>query len=396
MENWSKQLQEAIIGSAVLFQEDKHGDRRKLKASPFKKPLSEKLRRSLAICTKFHAVAYPDWMPDDENEGYMLKIDGTSFLRAPVHLVPLVPDREHSEMVVGLSSAVRLSSNSIVAVSGSNAVRKMLPYVSDVDYFEYIPDSPAEVKSKLAQRIFPDAEDQNIAHCKSVRIGMKEMVVSAQSSEIQAAMLELDEAVPERSTIKLDYLANINSDRPIEVSNISAFVGENFDGPGRKATFPFQEVLISSNAIVPSPLYDPLLVGEYVCWLIREMLEYSREGNSLKALKRALSLCRFCWFDELLDRIHQLFDGTPDIVNAERKIVEDIIDSIEELNIKWLSAKRDDLDWLVRKLAAEAVLRSIDQEKKFKFGFDAEATSIISEVIAKIENVSRGRLSNVG
>ena len=129
VEEWADRLQLAVIGCAVYYEAHSKARKPTEGGQAFLKPLAEKLRGSLASCVALHAQAYGDWSDDGENVGFMVKIDGASFLRAPVHLVPLIPEKRFAAMIWKLTNEVRLSKNSIMALSGSNAVRRIFEYV---------------------------------------------------------------------------------------------------------------------------------------------------------------------------------------------------------------------------------------------------------------------------
>ena len=200
VEDWSLRLQQAVVASAIYYK-DRVGEKSQIKNdSAFLGPLSRKLSNSLASCVALHAGAYEDWTPDGTNVGYMVKIDGTSFLRAPVHLVPLIPEKSYAEIVWRLTNQVRLSYTSIIALSGSNAVRKILQFVDDVDFFEYVPDEPAEIIERLTKRLL--TEDTSI--CERVKIGTTEFSPPYNLDAAKEALRKLDPINDNEATIKLE------------------------------------------------------------------------------------------------------------------------------------------------------------------------------------------------
>ena len=112
----------------------------------------------------------------------------------------------------------------------------------------------------------------------------------------------------------------------------------------------------------------------------------------LKAIKRALSLCRFCWFNDLLDEIHKLFDNTTEVHEAEIRTTKALIERIKSKEIIFSGMESEDLDWKLRELVADTASKKVKQDRHFPKGFDLEARDIIEKVRDRISDLSKGSL----
>lgn len=390
VEDWARRLQMAVIGCAVYYdgQEGEENDSRSNEA--FYTLLKEKLRGSLTSCVALHEQAYDGWFADGANVGFMVKIEDASFLRAPVHLVPLIPDKRFATKIWRLSNEVRLSKQSILALSGSNAVRRVFEHVDDVDFFEYVPDQPEDIKETITDRLFQSEP----LFCERAKLGQLDFSSPFEKEPIEAAILSLSADDPKLSSVKLDYLTMMVEDRPFEVTNISAFVGRDFDGVAKQSTYPFQEILLSQKEIVPTQLDDPMQVGEYVCWLLSQIDEHQKEKNHLKAAKRALSLARFCWFDDEVNALHSLFENTVAVHQAEIRATELALERVNEDAGFPNPAGVDDIKDRLSILTLERDKKKIIEKKKFPGGFDDGASQIISDLISKVFRMSGGSIGN--
>jgi hypothetical protein len=390
VEEWAQRLQLAVIGCAVYFLGTTSVPDKVQKTSPFRELLAQKLRGSLASCVALHAQAYPDWSADGENVGFMVKIDGASFLRAPVHLVPLIPEKRFAALIWKLANEVRLSKNSIMALSGSNAVRRVFEYVDDIDFFEYVPDEPLSVKEAILKRIFA----KGALSCEKASLGNDDFRPPFETVSIEEAIMRISPSDLASSSAKLGYVTLAFETRPLEVSNISAFVGPKFDGISRRKTFPFQEVLVSQREFVPSQLDDPVQVGEYVCWLISQIKKYKSEPNYLKASKRALNLARFCWFDDLLNELHFLFENTTAVHRVEIEATRRALGRILNGEILIDGSYKEEVEGRLNLLIAELSAKDVLERKYFPKGFEDSAKRIIQQLLERVADLSGGSIGN--
>lgn len=391
VEEWADRLQLAVIGCAVYYEAHSKARKPTEGGQAFLKPLAEKLRGSLASCVALHAQAYGDWSDDGENVGFMVKIDGASFLRAPVHLVPLIPEKRFAAMIWKLTNEVRLSKNSIMALSGSNAVRRIFEYVDDVDFFEYVPDEPEIVHENIIDRMFANGA----IVCERAQLGLNLFSAPFDKPNTRIAIQTLSSEGSDHSSVKLDYLTSMVDDRPFEVTNISAFVGNNFAGRAKGKTFPFQEVLVSAQEVVPTQLDNPIQVGEYVSWLISQVQKYRSEGNYLKAAKRSLNLARFCWFDDILNSLHFLFENTTAVHEVEIRATKSALDRLSSgVGVTCQGLNIADIEDRLSLLIAENGAKKVRETKQFPDGFDKGVEEIIDKLLGRISALSGGSLAN--
>jgi hypothetical protein len=90
--------------------------------------------------------------------------------------------------------------------------------------------------------------------------------------------------------LKLDFITNTRTVGPVEATNMALLLAAGKEDEIVRASFAAQEVPMFGS-VLPRPLCEPLQLGRYINFLIEQVNHYA-EANSVKALKRALSLAR--------------------------------------------------------------------------------------------------------
>jgi hypothetical protein len=264
--------------------------------------VKDALVRTLRALADTYAVYYGGWASDEQNPGYLVSAIGGISCTVPVHLVPLFPSVLHLQKLIELSQILRVSERSILCLSGSNAIVTALEHVDDVDFCEYIP-----------------IKDNDFAHCDFFRYQKSHNILAvglrvgtqkwnsfanavAQESICNSVRIESETD----SVGKMDFVLIDELDGATEVSNILLFCNSSFQGPATRQSFAAQEAPIDTFEPPPNELSSPYQIGRYIDFLDRQIGHLLQGKNTLKALKRSMSLSRIIFAAETTDRISGL------------------------------------------------------------------------------------------
>ena len=151
---------------------------------------------------------------------------------------------------------------------------------------------------------------------------------------------------------------------------------------------------MSQQEIVPSQLDDPVQVGEYVCWLVSQIIKFKSEDNYLKASKRALNLARFCWFDDLLNELHILFENTTAVHQVEIEATRRMLKRARDGELALDGIKTSEVEDRLGLLNAELGAKEIREKRYFPKGFDESAKLLVSRILDRVSDLSGGSIGN--
>ena len=276
--------------------------------------LENDLNRWLLINSEIQKLRFPGWDVDNDNPGYLLRLDAPKFFRVPYHLVPALPALEALEAIWDLSQDIRTLSGSVISLSGSGAMIQSSVIIGDLDFCEYVPSDFVSIKKFLKSQF-----DRSCIIVDKIKFDNK--ACDELGEPFDSLCLErIDPHQTAYSYGKVDYVARPGNLRPMGVSNVMIFCDENWESAAKERTFAAQEALFSSIEILPNAFGSPIEVGRYVNWLIGQIEEYYNNNNFTKCLKRCLSLSRLCFEDAVSDSITEFIRNSLEF--HENELVE--------------------------------------------------------------------------
>lgn len=302
--------------------------------------LYEGLVHSLKGQAEAMAGQYSGWRADQNFPGYMVKFDAPVVVRAPVHLVPVMPDREILNKIWDLSRVVRTTATSVICLSGSNAVRRVVSVVGDIDFCEYVYDLDTDTPNSIDKKF-------DLSDCRllSLRLGDFSEAIPwtlekrRATQEVAAKLSPLDKIY---SNGKFDYLAESGAFGIIETSNLVIICDDEGNSRSLDKTFAAQEAPLVTYDWIPNQFASVYATGSYIQWLMNTIKDLRLAKNYSKAMKRSISLARFCFQDDITSRISSLFESSSvlqqiEVNNIEKLIAKcqpeaTLIDLIEKLN----------------------------------------------------------------
>lgn len=327
-----------------------------------------------------------EWDIDREYPGYLRSTKW--FIRVPVQLVPVFPDESALREVVRLANLIKTEESSIVFLSGSTALRRVLEFVDDIDFCEYLPLRGDPLCAALEQRASSNQDELLLVRLK---LGEADM---ARPFPLPLDREQIDKfSSKDGSSLKLDYLWLHASKRPFEVSNIALLCDDDFQSAAFTKTFSFQEVQIGAIDCVPNPVNNVLELGRYVCWLVDQIRYYKNEKNYVKSLKRSLSLCRVCWLPKMTERIQDIFKRSTALIDLEIATSERLLNLIN--GSAYVPEPGTAVCRLQRHIDACKLERrnlEADETRAFPNGFEDAAVAIIQQVLKLVDDLSNGAI----
>lgn len=113
------------------------------------KNLQDNLSATLSGLALTQQSNFDGWTADTDNPGFLVKQSGPAFFRVPAQLIPLFPTGNAIDRIWELGNKVKTSSNSILHIGGSNAMREIFSTINDVDFCEYNTDEASSTIGSL-------------------------------------------------------------------------------------------------------------------------------------------------------------------------------------------------------------------------------------------------------
>ena len=254
---------------------------------------------------------------DTDHPGYLIKTDWPMVLRVPYHVLPVFPESTDLRALWDISRQIRSSSDSVICISGSNAIRKLFDIVNDIDYCEYLSLPNADALRRLSSNISIDGD----LRCLRVSLGKEQWAHPWARGKPGVDYFE-ENARPDdkdRSSCKYDYVGRVERFGVIEITNVILLLDAEGNSASLKRTFAAQEAPLVAVDWIPNKLADPWELGRYVDWLIAAVSEEKSKGNFAKCLKRSASLSRVMFLPDITEAIADLADNSGVLI--EQKLV---------------------------------------------------------------------------
>jgi hypothetical protein len=250
----------------------------------------------------------------DSYAGYLVGDVNGAKVFVPWHLVEIFPPHSVLSEMHTLSQRVKLGSEGAICLSGSSVFRGALQAVGDIDFCEYIFNQPSQVPS-LIDSLIMRLDDVWLARIyvptnrqENYRAPWKGGCPTNLAAAFRRARSSARAPVLMFEYVSVDSLLGVlpvtNRVLPVNRTDPAADHGQT--------TFVFQEAVFCEGDPPPRLLVSPIELADYIVWLRRELRKRASNDllNSVKRLKRALSLARIICLDELSTRaLSALSDG---------------------------------------------------------------------------------------
>jgi hypothetical protein len=290
--------------------------RRKSKRGQMYRELRKALTATMKAMASLHACNYPGYVADKDHVGYLIRYDPPLLFRIPYHVLPSFPTGKELTALWQLSREVRSGKSSVIAISGSNVLRKIFEVVEDIDFCEYLSVKDEAGYSKV---IANTTGNKRIACVRLAFGGLKWEYPWGDNKPTEAFFKEeVDISDVSRSTIKADYIGDVDCFGVTEITNLIIATDENGYSAGLEKTFAAQEVPLVPIDRLPNQMNDPFEMGRYIAWLADTIVMLSKMGDTRKCLKRCASLSRVIFAADITDKIANLVSGNPILLEHKR------------------------------------------------------------------------------
>jgi hypothetical protein len=260
------------------------------------------LTKYLRAMAALHAVNYPGFKVDRHHAGYLIKFEPPKLFRVPYHVLPTFPTGDEFEALWRLSRTIRSGDRTVISISGSNVLRKVFDIVGDVDFCEYFPAHDVDGFDKLASNL----EGTKKIACLRLSFAHKKWMYPQErpTKEFFARMINSSDEY--RSSMKVDYVGDVDHFGVTEITNVIIAVDENWDSASLRKTFAAQEAPLVPIDWLPNQMNDPIEMGRYIDWLAISITDLKKQGDMRKCLKRCASLSRVLFLRDITEEIADL------------------------------------------------------------------------------------------
>jgi hypothetical protein len=241
--------------------------------------------------------------------GYLKGMLDETAVFIPWYLADVFPGGTLARELKQLALRLHVDPEGSICLSGSAVFRGALSIIGDIDFCEYAMSSPSNIPMLIGQmlqrnndaplvRIYLPGKRPKVDFFAPWNDTIEELSSRYENETAEnAPILMLEHLVSQGA---LGLLPCTNRLLPVEQSNPAVGHG--------KTTFVFQEAVFVSGDSPPRSLVAPLELADYVAWLRDEIRSDTDPGsseklNSVKRLKRALSLARLIHLHEIAREI---------------------------------------------------------------------------------------------
>ena len=303
--------------------------------------LEDAVRKYLLSIASLFQETYEGWKADEAYPGYLTKIASPTVCRVPYHLVPAFPTDDALDAIFQVSQSIQTLRDSTICLSGSGALIKSAVVIGDLDFCEYMLADCSAVSRSIISKL-NGGGNYVLRRLKFNGISWDN---EFSGTNIQEEFSLIDPTDASRSHGKADFLVRSNSFRPIEASNVLIFCDSAWNSQAKTNTFAQQEAILSPVEIIPNTIANPFEIGRYLNWLMEQMAQYIDQENHIKALKRSLSISRFCHFPKISDKITEFSSRSQEIMQAEIKEIDKISKMINEIDYIEVEQWQKELEW---------------------------------------------------
>lgn len=358
----------------------------KLRRGELYKNARRTLKNTLQAMAALHEELYKHlgYSVDTDHPGYLVKFDPPKFLRVPYHVLPAFPSGAELDALWDLSRKIRSSDHSTISISGSNVLRKLFNLVGDIDFCEYLPLRDAHGFARIVANM--NGDDRTI--CLKVAVGNQAWSYPWDKGTLTAAYLteNVDSTKKEKSTLKMDYVGEVDSFGVTEVSNLIIAVGLDGKSAGFERTFAAQEVPLIPVDWLPNQMNDPLEMGRYIDWLVSAIVALRDEDDTRKCMKRCASLSRVLFLPEITDEIASLVDGHESILLVHQlKALDELCQELKSLGDDQRATRLAGLVDIRKKTLSDKLAEFGTPDEQARQQFARGARSIADRLLAHVQ-----------
>ncbi len=253
---------------------------------------------------------------DTKNVGYLIMEANGHTINIPSHLISFFPTNSVLVELCEIANEVKRAKESTICISGSSTYFKIFEYMADIDYCEYVSHEDQSVFDGLKEAMgeFLSLAPKMIAYKikLSDRLNKYEWIRGwNMSSNIMEEIL--DRKPKDLNIISCDFLSPTSCVGTVEITNRILIIDpSNPDSFAGLQSFPHQEAPLDCDGWVPRTLTSPIMTGLYIKWLINSIEDLCNKKDSylhkIKAIKRALSLSRIMFYENMTNSILELID----------------------------------------------------------------------------------------
>ena len=255
------------------------------------------------------------WTADSKNPGYLIRSFHGLEVRVPWNLLKDFPPDPVLQEIAALVSQVRSGIDTSLCISGSSALYSGIHPVGDIDFCEYVSRRGPEAGERSFARTVRKASSLANEHLVCIRLRILGGSQPSDRSRPWTVAPGEDErflrAATEALAGKCDFVGRTEAEGVLEITNLVLFLESDPEEGSGRLSFPPQEAPITEEGgWVPRRLAEPLTLGRYIQWLRQDVSAQlspeKPEASLAKAAKRALSLTRILFLDELGDRLLEI------------------------------------------------------------------------------------------
>jgi hypothetical protein len=293
-----------------------NSDRTRTTRGQMYRQLKKALTATLKAMASLHECNYPGYVADKDHVGYLIKYEPPLLFRIPYHVLPSFPTGKELVSLWQLSRQLRSGKRSVIAISGSNVLRKIFEVVGDIDFCEYL-----SIKDEAGySKVIANTDGSKKIACAKLAFGGTKWEYPWGDNKPTEDFFkqEVDVSDANKCTMKADYIGDVDCFGVTEISNLIIVVDENGRSAGLNRTFAAQEAPLVPIDWLPNQMNDPIEMGRYVAWLTDAIVTLSRQGDMRKCLKRCASLSRVIFAANITDKIANLGNGSPILLEHKR------------------------------------------------------------------------------
>ncbi|MDM0110582.1 hypothetical protein QTI66_00390 [Variovorax sp. J22R133] len=246
---------------------------------------------------------------DDVQPGYVVVRVGDVRAFVPFFSASIFPHGQLLKELCELGDRLQVGSDSVICISGSMSQLGLGLPIGDCDFCEYLPNGDRAIAERLTSKLV------NLSPhlvCTRVVLGHDATWRPPWNGEgedlTQQLRLEIEGAEFRQCT----FLASVPSLGVMEATNLLLLLDfADRESAEAHRSFAYQEMPLARDGWVPRQLASPLVLGEYVDWLVNTASELCGKARKepracVKAARRALSASRLLFLHRHSDALVRL------------------------------------------------------------------------------------------
>jgi hypothetical protein len=322
--------------------------------------------------------------PSPDHAGYLKGLVNQSPIFVPWYLADVFPSAEIAQHMERLARRLQVDPEGSICLSGSGVFRGAISVIGDIDFCEYAVSKPSAIPGFISQMLLR-GDDAPLA--RIYLLGVRPSIDFFAPWPPCLEQLNTHYRADQPTSVPILVFEHIVSNDVLGVlpcTNRVLPVEPKSPAEGHGATtFVFQEAVFSRGDRPPRSLVAPHELGDYVAWLrdqIRPEAEADEKLNSVKQLKRGLSLARLIHLHDLGDEALALLKDPL----VERYVRQKTVRELKRL-IKYLPLGEQEIWRRSLQESSDAVDRL---EKADEREVDSRAGRVVGRVGSEYDNIA--------